>query len=85
MSGIGSIGMFPYQAVQPALASRAATVDATPSDDGGAAGAAAAGAPSAEVAGDYAMALLAKITRASADQALTLIQGLSAPVGPDGR
>ena len=85
MSGIGSIGMLTYQAAQPALAGRAAAVDATPSDDGGAAGAAAVGAPSAEVAGDYAMALLAKITRAGADQALTLIQGIAAPVGPDGR
>jgi sugar/nucleoside kinase (ribokinase family) len=48
--------------------------DATPSG--------AAGATSAQFAGDYAMSLLAKITHASADQALALIQTISTPVPP---
>ena len=66
MSGIGSILALASQAAQP-FASGPATVVDLP----------ASGAAS----GDYAMALLAKITRASADQALTLIQGLSVTFG----
>jgi hypothetical protein len=85
MSGIGSILALASQAAQPFASGSATVVDlpgtsyASAADSGssGATPAAASGAAS----GDYAMSLLAKITRASADQALALIQGLSVTFG----
>jgi hypothetical protein len=85
MSGIGSILALASQAAQPLQSGEATCVDlpstsftsAMDSVGGGGNGAASPGAPS----GDYALALLAKITRASADQALTLIEGLSVTFG----
>jgi hypothetical protein len=78
MSEIGSIGALALSAAQPFTASRAASVDA--SSEAGEAGApdnTASGAESpAAFTTDYAASLLAKITHASADQALTLIQGM---------
>jgi len=85
MSGIGSILALASQAAQPLQGAQTTCVDlpessfasAVASADGGSAGAASAGAAS----GDYAMALLATITRAGADQALTLSQALSTTIG----
>jgi hypothetical protein len=67
-------------AMQPMTSSAAASVDVSPTDgsaDIGTSGAAASGNFSA----DYAMSLLAKVTHASADQALTLIQSMLPPTG----
>ncbi len=89
MSGLGSIIALASQAAQP-LASQAATcvdlptgssyadVSAAEAGDAGAAGVAAAPGPAS---GDYGMAVLAKITHAGAEQALTLIEGLSVTFG----
>ena len=84
MSGIGSILALASQAARPLAGVRTTCVDlpgpsfvlAASTGDGGAGNAAPAGAASA----DYAMALLATITRAGADQALSLIQGLSVTI-----
>jgi hypothetical protein len=80
MSGNGSLGM---------LASQATSVDATqPSHDpsGGSAAGHWAGIASSEASSsDYAMSLLARMTHASADQALALIQGMLAPFGAQQR
>ena len=84
MSGIGSILALASQAARPLQGARATCVDlpdtsfasALASAEGGRAGAGSAGAASS----DYAMALLATITRAGADQALTLIQALSTTI-----
>jgi len=83
MSTIGSIGSLASQAAQ--LYTRPAAAASAEAPEPVADGDVDAGTPSSNFTGDYAMALLAKITHASADQALTLIQGMSAPVGPDGR
>jgi hypothetical protein len=85
MSGIGSILALASQAAQPLQGGQTTCVElpdtsfasAAGSGNGGGSGAASSGAAS----GDYAMALLARITRAGADQALTLIQGLSTTIG----
>jgi hypothetical protein len=80
MSDIGSIASLATYASQPFQVGRA-----TPSGDvagaGDADGSAETGssASGATFSSDYAMSLLAKITHASADQALALIQGLSTP------
>jgi hypothetical protein len=76
MNAIGSISALASQAAQPFETGQATSVDATSAT---AAGNGATPASSAAVAGDYAMSLLAKITHASADQALALIQGMLAP------
>jgi len=79
MSGIGSIGILASAAAQPYAVSQAnsipqasadSSVDST--DNGGA-------ASSEAFSTDYAMSLLAKVTHASADQALALIQGMLPP------
>ena len=79
--------MLASQAAQPPVG-QGASVDTSPAS-GSAAGPAAHGgsgaASSQALSADYAMSLLARITHASADQALALIQALSAPVGAGGR
>ena len=86
MSGIGSILALASQAAHPFASGSATVVDLPGTSYASAADSAADGATmpaaaSGAASGDYAMALLAKITRASADQALTLIQGLSVTFG----
>jgi hypothetical protein len=84
MSGMGSILAFASQAAQPLQGAQTTCVDlpdtsfasAVASAGGGGAGTASAGAASA----DYATAMLATITRAGADQALTLIQALGTTI-----
>ena len=78
MSGIGSVSMLASLAAQPYSSTRATSVDAAaPANDSGSD----IGAPAASgnFSADYAMSLLAKITHASADQALTLIQSMLPP------
>ena len=65
MSGIGSIGGLAPQAAPPLMAGQTTPVDATASDDQGVGSG--AGAASGNFSSDYAMSLLARITRASAD------------------
>ena len=81
MNSIGAISMLAASAAQPFASVQAVSVDASSGATGDAVGAsgAAVGGPSAAVSGDYAMSLLAKITHASADQALALIQGMLTP------
>jgi hypothetical protein len=80
MLNIGSVGLLAFQVAQPFVVSQASSVDATrlsADSSGGSAAGEGAGIVSSEAfSGDYAMSLLAKITHASADQALALIQGL---------
>jgi hypothetical protein len=84
MTGIGSILALAAQAAQPLQGPQSTCVDLP--DESFAAAAASAGggddgpALSGPASADYAMTLLAKITRAGADQALTLIQGLSTTI-----
>jgi hypothetical protein len=78
MTGIASVGALAAQAVQPFGPTPAASVD-TPAPQ---AASTTASGGSANFSSDYAMSLLAKITHASADQALTLIQGMLTPSAP---
>jgi hypothetical protein len=72
MDGIGSLGALASQAARPFAVGGAGSINAA-----GAAGGSAPGAVNgAAFAMDYSMAVLAKVTHASADQALTLIQSL---------
>lgn len=80
MSSIGAIGMLTSTAAQPMTSSPATSVDVSPA--GGGSGVGTSGAvPSGNFSSDYAMSLLAKVTRASADQALTLIQSMLPSTG----
>lgn len=81
MNSIGAISMLATSAAQPFAAGPAPSVDASSGATGDSVGTsgAAVGRPSAALAGDYAMSVLSKITHASADQALALIQGMLAP------
>ena len=82
MTGIGSILALASQAAQPLQGPQSTCVD-LPDESFAAAsagGSDAAPASSGPASADYAMTLLAKITRAGADQALTLIQGLSTTI-----
>ena len=83
MSGIGSILALASQAAQPLGGAQTTCVDLPGSSFASAVssaeGSATSAAPSGTASADYAMALLATITRAGADQALTLIQALSTP------
>jgi hypothetical protein len=81
MSGIGSILELASQATQPFASGSATVVDLPGTSYASAADSGSSGATPAAASGDYAMSLLAKITRASADQALALIQGLSVTFG----
>lgn len=83
MSGIGSIGSLASQAAQPLLAGQTAAVDTTAASGDVGVGSGGPGAASGNFSSDYAMSLLARITRASADQALALIQQMSVPVRPN--
>jgi hypothetical protein len=83
MNPIGTFSLLSSSAAQPFAAGAATSVDAGAGPTGDAVGAsgAAIGRPSEAFSTDYAMSLLAKITHAGADQALTLIQGLMTPRG----
>ena len=75
MDGIGSIGILASVAAQPLnIATAIPQVSADSSADSSAG---TGGAPSAAVAADYSMSVLAKVTHAGADQALALIQMLA--------
>lgn len=79
--------MLASQAAQPFLAGQPAPADSTPQADpcgGTAAGAGTGTMTSGTFSTEYAMSLLARITHASADQALALIQGMSTPIGLEG-
>ena len=84
MSGIGSILALASQASQPLQGAQTTCVDLPGSSFAAAVssadGSAITGAPPGAASADYAMALLATITRAGADQALTLIQAMSTPI-----
>jgi hypothetical protein len=67
-------------AAQPLASGAAATVDVSPTDGGSGSGTSGV-ASSGNFSGDYAMSLLAKVTHASADQALTLIQSMLPATG----
>jgi hypothetical protein len=80
MNGIGSISALTSMAAQPMTSAVAASVDVSPAGAGS--GVESGGsAASGNFAADYAMSLLAKVTHASADQALTLIQSMLPPAG----
>ena len=81
MSGIGSILALASQAAQPFASGSATVVDLPGASYASAAGGTTPAAASGAASGDYAMSLLAKLTRTSADQALTMIQGLSVTFG----
>jgi hypothetical protein len=83
MNPIGAFSLLSSSAAQPFAAGSATSLDASQGPTGDAVGAsgAAIASPSEAISTDYAMSLLAKITHASADQALTLIQGLLTPHG----
>jgi hypothetical protein len=76
MSEIGAISLLASSAAEPFATTPVTAAGTTPGDTGGGAAASIPGAFSA----DYAMSLLAKITHAGADQALTLIQAMLPPV-----
>jgi hypothetical protein len=67
-------------AAQPLTSSVATSVDVSPAGSGSAGGTNGAGS-SGNFSSDYAMSLLAKVTHAGADQALTLIQSMLPPTG----
>jgi hypothetical protein len=69
--------MLASQAAQPFATGQATSVDVTQPSDGESG---AQGTSPLAFSGDYAMSLLAKVTHASADQALTLIQGMLDPL-----
>jgi hypothetical protein len=78
MSGIGSISGLATQLAQAAQVNMASSVQSVAEPDSAAeSGSAGAPANRADFSADYAMSLLAKITRANADQALTLIKTMS--------
>jgi hypothetical protein len=80
MDAIGSIGTFMAQTAAPLAAAAAASSsgvsDATPGSGG------LSSASAAQFSSDYAMSLLAKVTHASADQALAHIQSIATPNSP---
>ena len=76
MNAIGAISILASQASEPFATGQATSIEASQPAAGGNG---APAAPSPAFASDYAMSLLAKITHASADQALALIQGMLAP------
>jgi hypothetical protein len=80
MSGIGSTSMLTSMAAQRLTSGVAATVDVS-SPDGSSSTGASGAASSGNFSSDYAMSLLAKVTHANADQALTLIQSMLPPTG----
>jgi hypothetical protein len=75
MTDIGSIILLAASAVRPFVAGQVTTVETTAAVTGAGAGPSSSEAFST----DYAMSLLAKITHAGADQALTQIQGPLTP------
>jgi len=78
MSDIGSISALAAYAAQPFAVGQAASAGPIGGSGAGSAVAGGSGAVSAATfSADYAMSLLAKITHASADQALALIQAIS--------
>jgi hypothetical protein len=85
MSGLGSILALASEAAQPLEPAQATCVDLPSTTFPSALDAAGSGgtgaAPSGASSSDYAMAVLAGITRAGADQALALIQELSVAFG----
>ena len=83
MDGIGSVSTLASAATQPFVMSQVASADTASVDESAGASDTASGASSSgEFSSDYAMSLLAKITHASADQALALIQAMQTPVSP---
>ena len=75
-----SVAMLASAAAEPFATGQATSVDLAPA--AGDSGASASGPASSDAfASDYAMSLLAKITHASADQALSLIQLMLTPGG----
>ena len=75
------MGTLAAQAAQTFAVGQASSIDATLSG-GSSAGSVGGAANGESFSTDYAMSLLARITHASADQALALIQSMSTPVGP---
>lgn len=72
--------MLTSMAAQPLTSGAATTVDVSSPDGSSSTGTSGAVA-SGNFSSDYAMSLLAKVTHASADQALTLIQSMLPPTG----